>query len=210
MLRQTLHLRFLRRPSAGPSGRVAALRSRTAFRASPSPQSAHVPRFLPCAVRRCSLAATMPIASDVARRERYTNRLSSAFVAQGIEHRSPKAGVGRSNRPGGTSKIAGQMGLPIRPVCVSGLYNLSGWTRMRRLLCRAPASRRPGTRRVLGRDGHGLKRCRMKALPKCSTQNRSMGVVGCTPDRRSYQQSSASSVMMPLASMSAAHTAVTP
>ena len=26
----------------------------------------------------------------------------SASVAQGIEHRSPKAGVGRSNRPGGT------------------------------------------------------------------------------------------------------------
>ena len=25
-----------------------------------------------------------------------------ASVAQGIEHRSPKAGVGRSNRPGGT------------------------------------------------------------------------------------------------------------
>lgn len=25
----------------------------------------------------------------------------SAFVAQGTEHRSPKAGVGRSNRPGG-------------------------------------------------------------------------------------------------------------
>ena len=27
-----------------------------------------------------------------------------ALVAQGIEHRSPKAGVGRSNRPGGTRK----------------------------------------------------------------------------------------------------------
>ena len=28
----------------------------------------------------------------------------NASVAQGIEHRSPKAGVGRSNRPGGTIK----------------------------------------------------------------------------------------------------------
>ena len=31
-----------------------------------------------------------------------------ASVAQGIEHRSPKAGVDGSNPPGGTRKIAGQ------------------------------------------------------------------------------------------------------
>ena len=31
-----------------------------------------------------------------------------APVAQGIEHRSPKAGVDGSNPPGGTRKIAGQ------------------------------------------------------------------------------------------------------
>ena len=29
-----------------------------------------------------------------------------ASVAQGIEHSSPKAGVGRSNRPGGTILVA--------------------------------------------------------------------------------------------------------
>ena len=36
----------------------------------------------------------------------YNGRINccSASVAQGIEHRSPKAGVGRSNRPGGTIK----------------------------------------------------------------------------------------------------------
>lgn len=36
----------------------------------------------------------------------YTN--TNASVAQGIEHRSPKAGVVRSNRTGGTREIAGQ------------------------------------------------------------------------------------------------------
>ena len=30
---------------------------------------------------------------------------SRASVAQGIEHSSPKAGVGRSNRPGGTITV---------------------------------------------------------------------------------------------------------
>lgn len=34
-----------------------------------------------------------------------------ASVAQGIEHCSPKAGVARSNRAGGTMKIAGQMAI---------------------------------------------------------------------------------------------------
>ncbi len=29
-------------------------------------------------------------------------RFQFRLLAQGIEHRSPKAGVGRSNRPGGT------------------------------------------------------------------------------------------------------------
>ncbi len=31
--------------------------------------------------------------------------LCNALVAQGIEHRSPKAGVGRSNRLGGTENL---------------------------------------------------------------------------------------------------------
>lgn len=43
-----------------------------------------------------------------------------ASVAQGIEHRSPKAGVARSNRAGGTMKIAGQMAI------LSGLFLLLG------------------------------------------------------------------------------------
>ena len=41
-----------------------------------------------------------------------------ASVAQGIEHRSPKAGVDGSNPPGGTMKIAGQT------VILSGLFLL--------------------------------------------------------------------------------------
>ena len=43
----------------------------------------------------------------------------NASVAQGIEHRSPKAGVVRSNRIGGTIKLAGQMGN-----CSSGLFDV--------------------------------------------------------------------------------------
>ena len=39
-----------------------------------------------------------------------------ASVAQGIEHRSPKAGVDGSNPPGGTMKIAGQIAI------LSGLF----------------------------------------------------------------------------------------
>ena len=45
----------------------------------------------------------------------------NASVAQGIEHRSPKAGVVRSNRIGGTIKLAGQMGN-----CSSGLLLFRG------------------------------------------------------------------------------------
>ncbi len=41
-------------------------------------------------------------------------RTSPAFVAQGIEHRSPKAGVAGSNPAGGTAYCAAELGFPLR------------------------------------------------------------------------------------------------
>ena len=46
--------------------------------------------------------------------------LRAGSVAQGIEHRSPKAGVVRSNRIWGTRIYAGRKPLGFRPVCFCG------------------------------------------------------------------------------------------
>lgn len=44
----------------------------------------------------------------VLQRRKSATLVQHASVAQGIEHRSPKAGVDGSNPPGGTREIAGQ------------------------------------------------------------------------------------------------------
>ena len=50
----------------------------------------------------------------------YFHQPGNASVAQGIEHRSPKAGVGRSNRPGGTRCECRPTSIPGRPAFFVG------------------------------------------------------------------------------------------
>lgn len=72
-----------------------------------------------------------------------------AFVAQGIEHRSPKAGVAGSNPAGGTARQGPvQRVAPREPALSAVGPALDGW---QRVLTRLPRRR---VRRLAGRRGH--------------------------------------------------------
>ena len=60
---------------------------------------------LPIKVFHCNFEEWLYVALQ---RRKSATLVQHASVAQGIEHRSPKAGVDGSNPPGGTRKIAGQ------------------------------------------------------------------------------------------------------